>query len=422
MIRRMRWVLLGLISLAFAINFVDRQTLSTIAPLLRDELHLSNTDYSFIVASFLLGMAIFQVPIGALMDRLGPKAGFAIIFTWWSVASALHAFARTAVQFCGLRFLLGAGECGSYSGGLKSISQWFPTEERALAGGIFNSALFVGSAVAPPVVVWLTIHFSWHMAFLLPGTIGLAWLIVWFGLFPREAETGNRKPDNKLSPGLGIPRVATRDLLRKRQTWAAILVRSSGAPLFHFYSFWLPEYLKREQHIDLATVGAVAWIPFLFAGLGNVLGGLLSVYLLRRGCSLTFSRRLPYIIGDGLAGASSLVVMVMPSLWLAITMLSIATLGANLVEPNFIGLIGDIFPEHTVGRITGITGVGDNVVSICLMLTAGIVLDRFSYVPVFVSASLLAILQVVFVIWLIGPVKRIDLAMPAAAVVQAKER
>ena len=162
--------------------------------------------------------------------------------------------------------------------------------------------------------------------------------------------------------------------------------------------------------------------PFLFAGLGNVLGGLLSVYLLRRGCSLTFSRRLPYIIGDGLAAASSLVVMVMPSLWLAITMLSIATLGANLVEPNFIGLIGDIFPEHTVGRITGITGVGDNVVSICLMLTAGIVLDRFSYVPVFVSASLLTILQVVFVIWLIGPVKRIDLAMPAAAVVQAKER
>lgn len=160
-----RWVLLALISVAFVINFLDRQTLSTVAPLLRDELHLSNTDYSLIVASFLLGMALFQLPAGWLMDRKGPPFGFALIVCWWSLASGLHAMARTVAQFCTLRFLLGAGECENYSGGLKLIAQQFPTEERALAGGIFNSCIFVGSVVAPPLVVWLTMSFSWRLAF-----------------------------------------------------------------------------------------------------------------------------------------------------------------------------------------------------------------------------------------------------------------
>jgi ACS family hexuronate transporter-like MFS transporter len=406
--RRTRWVLLALISLAFVINFIDRQTLSTVAPLLRDELHLTNSDYSVIVASFLLGMAIFQVPIGSLMDRVGPKAGFAIIFIWWSVASAAHAFARTAAQFCGLRFLLGAAECGSYSGGLKSISQWFPAEERALAGGAFNSAIFVGAVAAPPLAVWLTLHYSWHAAFLVPGTVGLLWLVAWLGLFPRPGATAANRGSN--APGAqSALRVSTRTLLGKRQTWGVLLVRSLGAPVFHFYSFWLPEYLKRQQHIDLAKLGAVVWIPFAFAGLGNLLGGWLSGYLLRRGCSLTFSRRLPYILGDGLAAASNMLIMFVPSLSLVIIVLSIANMGANLVEANFIALIGDIFPESTVGRVTGITGVGDNVMSITVMLTAGLILDRFSYLPIFMGASLLLVLQIVTVIWLIGPVKRVDL-------------
>jgi ACS family hexuronate transporter-like MFS transporter len=399
------------------INFISRQILANVAPLLREEFRFSNTDYSLIVASFLLGMALFQLPAGQLMDRKGTRFGFSVIVLWWSIASGLHAFARSVNQFCTLRFLLGAGECGCYSGGLKVIAERFPTEERALAGGIFNSGIFVGSVVAPPLVVWLTLRFSWHMAFVIPSTLGFLWLAAWTRLFPRCLNAVGAEGSSAPSPAT-ISKVQVRTLLRRRQTWAVIVIRGLGGPLSHFYWFWLPEYLKRARGIDLATIGKVVWIPFVFAGLGNLLGGYLSGMLLRRGHTLTFSRRLPYVLGDGLAAVSNFLVLAMPSLTSALVVLSVANLGANMVEPNFIGFVTDIFPQQTVGQVTGLTGIGDNLMSITLMLTTGIVLDRFSYFPVFMGAAMLPLLQIACVIWLLGPVKKLTLVAlrPQAAV------
>jgi MFS transporter, ACS family, hexuronate transporter len=402
--RGSRWVLLALVSSAFIINFIDRQVLANVAPLLREELRFSNTDYSLMVAAFLAGMALFQLPAGLLMDRRGTRFGFSVIVLWWSIVSGLHAFARSVSQFCTLRFLLGAGECGNYSGGLKLIAQRFPTEERALAGGIFNSSVFVGSVIAPPLVVWLTLRFSWHVAFLIPSTLGLLWLPAWRRLFPQSLNA-IKAPT---SPGPG-PATIPLNLLRRRQAWALIAIRGLGGPLSHFYWFWLPEYLKRARGIDLATIGNVVWIPFVFAGVGNLLGGYLSGALLRHGYSLTFSRRVPYILGDVLAAVSNFLVLAMPSLRWAVVVLSVANLGANMVEPNFIGLVTDIFPAQTVGRMTGLTGIADNLMSITLMLSTGIVLDRFSYFPVFIGAGILPLIQIACVIWLLGPVKKLTL-------------
>jgi ACS family hexuronate transporter-like MFS transporter len=402
--RGSRWTLLALVSSAFIINFIDRQVLANVAPLLREELRFSNTDYSLMVAAFLLGMALFQLPAGLLMDRKGTRFGFSVIVLWWSIASGLHAFARSVSQFCTLRFLLGAGECGNYSGGLKLIAQRFPTEERALAGGIFNSSIFVGSIVAPPLVVWLTLRFSWHVAFLVPSTLGFLWLAAWARSFPRSLKATEASTSSAPSRAAG-----SLNLLRRRQAWALIVIRGLGGPLSHFYWFWLPEYLKRARGIDLATIGEVVWIPFVFAGVGNLLGGYLSGALLRRGYSLTFSRRLPYILGDGLAAASNFLVIAMPSLTWAVVVLSVANLGANMVEPNFIGFVTDIFPEQTVGRMTGFTGIADNLMSITLMLTTGIVLDHFSYFPVFMGAGTLPLIQIACVIWFLGPVKKLTL-------------
>jgi ACS family hexuronate transporter-like MFS transporter len=406
--RQLRWILLGLISLAFIINFIDRQVLANVAPLLREEFGFSNTDYSLMVAAFLLGMALFQLPAGLLMDRKGTRFGFSVIVLWWSIASGLHAVARSVTQFCAFRFLLGAGECGNYSGGLKVIAQRFPSDERALAGGIFNSCIFIGTVIAPPLVVWLTLRFSWHTAFLIPSTLGLLWFAAWTRLFPRGSNAV--EPDAASAPGpVTTSKVPIRLLLRRRQTWGVIVIRGLGGPLSHFYWFWLPEYLKRARGIDLATIGKVVWIPFVFAGLGNILGGYLSGMLLRRGHSLTFSRRLPFALGDCLAAASNFVVLAMPSLTGALVVLSVANLGANMVEPNFIGFVTDIFPQQTVGQVTGLTGIADNVMSVTLMLTTGIVLDRFSYFPVFMGAAMLPLLQISCVIWLLGPVKKLSL-------------
>jgi ACS family hexuronate transporter-like MFS transporter len=412
--RGTRWVLLSMISVAFLINFIDRQVLATLAPLLRDQLGFSNTDYSFMVVAFLFGMGLFQFPAGLLMDRKGPRFGLSLIVIWWSIASGLHAFARTMFQFCGLRFLLGSGECGNYAGGLKLIGQHFPSEERALAGSIFGASSFVASVIAPPLVVFLALRFSWHVAFLLPSTFGFLWVAAWLWLFPRRVL--EEIPGAPSAVGATSPPFSAhlRGLLRRRQTWAVILIRGLGGPLFHFYYFWIPEYLKRTKGVDLATLGAVVWIPFLFAGLGSLFGGYVSGELLRRGHSLTFSRRLPCILGDALAIVSNLLVMAISSLPLTLVVLSVANFGSNMIEPNFVGFVTDIFPQRVIGRVTSLTGIADNIMSITLTLTTGIVLDHFSYLPVFMGATLLPLLQLASVMWL-GPVKKLDFLSPTGS-------
>lgn len=422
MTRGMRWALLAMISVAFIINFIDRQVLATLAPVLREQLGFSNTDYSLMVAAFLLGMGLFQLPAGLLMDRKGARFGLSIIVIWWSIASGLHAFARTVFQFCGLRFLLGSGECGNYSGGLKLIGEHFPPEERALAGSIFGASSFVASVIAPPLVVFLALRFSWHAAFLMPSLLGFLWLAAWLGLFPRrrlQATPGGPSAEGTI---LQPSSIHLRALLRSRQTWAVILIRGLGGPLFHFYYFWVPEYLKRTKGIDLATLGAVVWIPFLFGGIGSLSGGYLSGALLRRGYGLTFSRRLPCILGDTLAVVSNLLVMAISSLPLTLVALSVANFGSNMIEPNFIGFVTDIFPERAIGRVTALTGIADNIMSITLMLTTGIVLDHFSYLPVFMGATLLPLLQLASVIWL-GPIKKLGFLSPTKSdIAVVKER
>src|SRR5262249_47961037 len=158
---------------------LDRQVLSIVAPMLRDTFGFSNTQYAFMLFCFLLGMTVGQIPVGIMMDRRGARFGFTLIMSWWSAANLLHAFARSTAMFSGLRFLLGTGECGTYSGAVKVIGQWFSSEERALAAGIFNSGSLLGAVLAPPLIVYLMLKFGWPSAFLLPSVAGLLWLIPW---------------------------------------------------------------------------------------------------------------------------------------------------------------------------------------------------------------------------------------------------
>lgn len=410
MSQRLRWTLLALVASAFAINFLDRQVLSMVAPLLTSVYHFSNTDFSLMLAAFMLGMAIFQLPVGWLMDQKGPKFGFALIFSGWSIANALYAFAASLSQFCALSFLLGAGECGAYTGGLKVISRWFPVEELSLAAGIFNCSFFIGSIMAPPVVASLALHHSWQMAFIVPSAGGLLWLIPWLRIFPSRDHFPLAK--NSGEPVPGVPPITRGDiarLLRTRQTWGLIAIRALDGPLGRFYWFWLPLYLSHVYHIGLTAIGKLAPIPFFFAAAGNLFGGYLSEFLLRRGLSLTLSRDFPFILGCGLAAVSNFALMGHFSLFFAMVLLCVATFSANILEPCFASFIIDIFPERIVGRVAAFTGIADTSMSMVLLLTTGIVLDRFSYVPVFMGAGILPILMVASLTWLIGPVKRVVL-------------
>lgn len=256
-IRGLRWWILALLTASFAINFIDRQTFSVLAPVLRQEFGFTNTDYSIMVFCFLLGMSVMQLPIGILLDRLGPRRTFTLIVLGWSFTTAAHALARPFWQLSALRFLLGNFECGNYSGGMKVISQWFPARERALAGGIFNSGSLIGPVIAPPLVVWLTQRFNWQFAFLATSTLGLFWLFFWLRLVyeprqhprlqPAELAHIEEHPMETPSPSAVNPTeppVSIRALLGYRQAWGVILIRAFSGPFTHFYWYWLPSYLS----------------------------------------------------------------------------------------------------------------------------------------------------------------------------------
>ena len=378
-----KWGVLALLFASITVNLVDRQTLSVLAPVIRDELHLSNTQYSVILFCFLLGMAVFQIPAGMLLDRRGARAGLPLLMLWWSVANALHAGARSVAQFSLLRFLLGAGECGNYSGGIKVISQWFPPKQRALAGGLFNSGTVLGSFLAPPIIIWIARISSWRTAFLLPSTLGLLWIIPWL-VFYRDREPAKiAAAPPPLAP-----------LLAMRQVWGVALMRMLSGPVVHFYWYWLPLYLTTARHFSMTGVARLSGIPFLFGGLGNIAGGWLSGWMMARGWTANRARKSTFAL-SALMTLTSAVVPLAPGELLPIAIISTATFGIAMSVATHIGTLTDIFPENILARVAGFTGVGEGIMNMTLMLATGVVVDRFSYLPVFIAAGLLPLIGVI---------------------------
>lgn len=401
-----RWWALLLLFLSIAVNLLDRQVLSLMAPLIRDELALSNTEYSYILFFFLLGLTLFQLPAGHFLDRFGARIGLAVIMVWWSAANALHALANNVWQFCGFRFLLGAGECGNYSGGIKAISQWFPPHERALAGGIFNSGTVLGSAFAPLVIVPLGLSLGWRWTFVVPSALGLLWLIPWLMSYrdrpPPEAPVQAAAAPVQTS-GLTYSR-----LFSVRQVWGAVAVRALGGPVVHFYWYWLPEYLKRERSFSMEEIGMTAWAPYLSAGLGNVVGGGLSSALMRRGMSADRARKIAFITGATLASCSLMVPAAKTSAG-ALLAISVATAGVAMLAATHIGMMTDLFSEKALARLTGVTGFGEGLVNMVLMVATGMVVDAFSYTPVFLAAGIMPLLALLSVFVLVRRIERVEL-------------
>ncbi len=393
---RLRWWILFLLFGAFTINILDRQVLSLVAPVIRDELHISNTQYGAMVFCFLLGMTLWNMPVGLMMDRFGARRGFPWIVTWWSIASLLHSWANSVAQFGLLRFLLGMGECGNYSGGVKVISQWFLPKDRALAGGLFNSGTLVGAIVAPPLIVTIMLKFGWRYAFILPSVLGFLWVIPWLLSYwepwrhpwlseeTRRAAAAEKAAAKSPSPGFLT-------LLGLAPVWGVLLMRTMGGPVTHFYWYWLPEYLKRGRGMSLEMIGHTAWLPFFFGGLGNIGGGWVASLLIGRGWSVDKTRKVVLVASVALCLSAVLVPMA-PNVWSALAFICVATLGINSVSATLIGLMTDLFPEGIVARVSGITGMGDGAMSMTMMLATGVVVDHFSYYPVFIAAGVMPLL------------------------------
>ena len=391
-----------MISLAFwatVINYLDRQTLSVAAPVLRDQFHMSNTEYSRVLFAFLLAYTIMNGVSGPLIDRLGTRLGYGLCIAWWSAAAFLHAFARGAASLGVFRFLLGIGEAGNWPGGVKVVAEWFPEKERALACGIFNSGSAVGAILAPPIVVYIMAKSGWPAAFAMVGVTGFVWLAVWWPVY--------RTPAGRESQGAKkeTARIPVRQLLRSRFVLAFTFSKIFLDPVWYFYIFWFPEYLKRARHFDMASIGEYSWIPFAVAGLGNFAGGFLSGNLLRRGLSVTVARKASVTFFAALM-LSAIPAVLAREAWVSIAMVSIAMFGYTGALANMLSMPADVFPGGAVASVYGLASMGSGFGGMLFTLITGWVVDRYSYVPVFIGFGIMPLVCASILWTLAGPLAR----------------
>lgn len=381
-----RWFYIGLAFTATVVNYLDRQTLSVVEPVLRDKLHFGDIAYSRVVFAFMLAYTISNGISGPLIDRLGTRIGYALSMFWWSAASVLHIVARSAFGLGVCRFLLGMGEAGNWPAAVKVVSEWFPARERAFACGLFNSGSSIGAVLAPPLVAWVVLQFGWRSAFLATGVTGFFWLALWLTTYsspPAVAEAREAPPP-------------AWDLLRQRFVWSLTLAKIFFDPVWYFYIFWFPQYLASARHFDLKQIGIYAWIPFLSADLGNLLGGGFSTLLLRSGLSLKATRQTAIAVFCGLMTAAIPAVLTPDAHW-SIACVSVATLGYTGALANMLALPGDFYPANAVGSIWGFASMGAGFGGMLFTLITGEIVSRFSYTPVFVGFGLLPLLAAAIV-------------------------
>lgn len=402
-----RWLMIALVFWATVINYLDRQALSVAAPVLREEFAMSNVAYSRVVFAFLLAYTIANGISGPVIDRLGTRAGYALCIAWWSVAGLLHALATGPYTLGAARFLLGLGEAGNWPAGVKVVAEWFPQKERALASGLFNSGSSFGAILAPPLVAWILLSFGWRAAFLAVGVTGLVWLAVWWPVYHTPAD-----PDPRMEKPATVPALL---LFRQRFVWAFTLSKVFMDPVWYFYIFWFPEYLKSSRGFDMASIGRYAWIPFLVAGLGNLLGGVLSGALLQRGWSVNAARKTAVTVFAALMLAAIPAVLV-DNVWLAIALVAVAMVGYTGSAANMLCFPADIYPGHVVSSVYGLASMGAGFGGMLFTLLTGWLVDHFSYTPVFVMFGLMPLVCAAILWRLAGPLEPRPLPLSPTAV------
>jgi ACS family hexuronate transporter-like MFS transporter len=374
---RRRWFILALLCAITAINFIDRQTVSVLAPLIKPVFHLSTVAYGRVVAAFQFGMLTGELPMGWIMDRWGCRLGLIAAVLWWSTATGSQAFMRSGTQLGISRFWMGTGECGNYSGGTKTVSRIFPASERTLAIGIFNSGSVIGAVVAPPFIVYLAQHYGFRAAFFAPAILGVIWAVLWWFTYRAPSEDAAQDAP---------PTVPLASLLSQSATWAIMLCRFFVGPVIQFYWYWLPSYLFSVKHLSLTRVGALSWIPFFLGGAGGVAGGLAAGWLQKRGISTYNVRRITMLVSS-LFCLASFIVPFCSTMSVSLLIISIAIFGHNFLSANMYGAITDLFPESAVGRATGLSGVASGLSGLLFPLLTGTLVDRISYTPVFILAA-----------------------------------
>ncbi len=393
--RRRQWILV-LLCLSTVLNYLDRQALSVVLPLLREELSLSSSDYGNITTGFLIAYTLGQLGLGIWIDRVGARIGLVASMAAWSLAGMAHAMVTgfTGLAFC--RVLLGLGEAGNWPAGSKAVAESFPPNRRAFAMGVFDCGSAIGAGIAPPLVAWLAMRYGWRTSFLATGFLGVFWIVGWLAIY--KPPVAMVEPQN--------PRSRSRlEVFRTRQLWGLMLTRALATPVWWFYVFWLPDYLASERGFGLREIGFFAWIPFVTVDLGKLIGGGLSDRLIRAQHSATFSRK--SVMGAGAVFMmGGLLVVDAATAAGALYWVSIATFGFGLWSANTLAIHADIFHNEEIATAIGWTGMAASFGGAIFTFVVGQVIDHRGYGLVFTVAGLSALFAFCALVFAVGKIEQ----------------
>lgn len=390
-IGKYRWTIVALLFFATTINYMDRQIIGILAPTLEKEIGWNEIEYGYIVTAFQFAYAIGLLLVGRLVDRIGTKKGYAASLTGWSLAAAGHALATTVMGFSIARFFLGVFEAGNFPAAIKTVAEWFPKKERALATGIFNAGSNVGAIVAPLAVPWIALTWGWQEAFIFTGLIGLIWLIFWF-IFYEKPEKQKRLSKQELEyiqsdPADQQEKIPWISLIKHKQVWAFALAKFMTDPIWWFYLYWIPKFLFKNYSITLDKIGLPLIIIYLMADVGSIGGGWLSSAFIKRGWSINKGRKTAMLI-CALLVIPIVLVSQTDELWLTVALLSLATAAHQGWSANLFTTVSDIFPRKAVGSIVGIGGMAGAIGGMIVATLAGFILQLTgSYLVLFIIAG-----------------------------------
>lgn len=386
-----RWIICGLLFFAATVNYIDRQIIGLLKPTLQNELHWSEIDYSNIIFAFQLAYAVGSLFVGRAIDRLGTRKGFSLAVIMWSIAAMAHAAARSVAGFMAVRFALGLGEGGSFPASVKTVAEWFPKKERALATGIFNAGTNVGALTTSLIVPWISIHYGWQLAFVVTGAFGLLWVVLWVLMYrPPEkhqfvstAELEYVRSD----PAESATAIPWRSLLPHRQMWAIAIGKFMTDPIWWLYLFWVPDFLNKTHGITLLNIGPPLVAIYLAADFGSIGGGWISSALIGRGWTVNRGRKTAMLICA--CGVLPIVFAARTtSLWLAVGIVSLAAASHQGWSANMYTLASDMFPRQTIGSVIGVAGMAGAVGGMLIAKLVGYILQwTGSYSLIFIIAG-----------------------------------
>ena len=373
-----RWVICTLLLFGVTKNYMDRQVLGVLKTTLQHDLGWNEIDYSNLVFVFQGTYAVGMVVVGRLVDRLGTRLGYALAMVFWSLASMAHAVGSSLMSFMVARSALGFGEAGVFPASIKTVAEWFPSKERALATGIFNAGTNVGAILTPLIIPWITIHWGWRVAFVATGALGFVWLVFWLLLYrPPESHPRLSKAELEYIASdrpQAAPQIKWLELLPHRQTWAFAVGKFTIDPIWWFLLFWIPDFLQRNHGLKLMQLGVPIMVIYLLADVGSVAGGWLSSWMIHRGRSVNMARKSAMLI-CALVVVPIAFAYRIESMWGVVLLIGLAAAAHQGFSANLFTLTSDLFPAQAVGSVVGIGGMAGAIGGMVMAKIVGYVLQ-----------------------------------------------